>query len=117
MSEQEAKADAEQETFLANDFVKLLRQHNRGAAVSVIEEKLREVVAAVRKLGKKGSLSISVVVLPADKNSAYEDMQLAVNVTASNKVPEPSQPAKIYFPTDEGGLSRDHPNQVSIKFD
>ena len=107
--------DHEKQVFLANDFVKLLRGHDKGRLSTKAEEKLREVVDAVRKHGRKGALKLTVDVLPpSEKGEDPENVMLSVRIDVVANAPEPIAPARVYFTTKEGGLSKHHPRQLGL---
>ena len=93
-----------------NNFVAVLTQLRRGAAVVDASEGLAEVVKAVRENGKKGKLSLTITVVPLSKGDAVD---LVCEVTV--KVPKPNKGSSLFFVADDGTLLRNDPRQGELK--
>ena len=93
-----------------NNFVAVLTQLRRGAAVVDASEGLAEVVKAVRKTGKKGKLTITITVVPLNEGDAVD---LVDEVTA--KTPKPNMGSSLFFADDDGTLVRNDPRQGELK--
>ena len=93
-----------------NNFVAVLTQLRRGAAVMDASEGLAEVVKAVRKTGKKGKLVLTISVKPLNKGDAV-DLEDEVNP----KLPKPNMGSSLFFADDDGALVRNDPRQGELK--
>lgn len=85
-----------------------------GRVVADINMKWAELVAAVIATGHKGKMQINLIITPGKRGfgSSVEEVKL-VHEVKLNK-PESKVGESTFFVTDKGGLSRDHPDQVSI---
>lgn len=92
-------------------FPETILQINNGATVAEIGDALKAVVAAVRAAGKSGSITLTVKVAPAMKNST--DV-LTVEASVKTKLPEPEHGATIFFATDDNRLVRNDPKQQML---
>lgn len=99
-------ADAE----AGNNFVAVLNQLRRGAAVVDASEGLAEVVKAVRKTGKKGKLTITITVVPLNKGAAVDIVD-----EVNTKLPKPNMGSSLFFADDDGALMRNDPRQGELK--
>ena len=107
------KDQTEADAFLANDIVKLLREHDRGRLSEQLERQLHQVIQAVTKHGKKGSLTLKLSFSPEeDEDGTVERVDVKPDI--SLVIPQPGSPTKGYFTTKNGGLSRTHPNQLTL---
>jgi len=102
--------DVAVETFLANSLISMLRTHDKGRAIGLIESDLREVVTAVKSIGKGGKLTLTISIKPLDK----EGDQVSVELDSKVNCPKPEAKPSLYFITRESGLSRNHPDQLSL---
>jgi hypothetical protein len=92
-------------------FQKTLLDVNNGAAVVELSEKLAAVVAAVRATGKAGSVTLTLKVARASKNTP-DVFLLSADVKA--RVPEPERGSTIFYATDENMLVRNDPKQQML---
>jgi hypothetical protein len=95
-----------------NSFTRLLSEHREGACVDELSTALREVVEAVRRTGKAGSVVLEVKVSPASRGAGN-----AVTVTdhVKAKLPPAERSASFFFADEAGRLSRDNPNQMKLE--
>lgn len=91
-------------------FTDFLRQIRKGRVVDEATVKLASVVKAVTEHGKAGSLTLTLSVSP----QAGDKGIVTVTPSLSAKLPEPAMPNAIFFVDDEGGLSRNDPNQGDL---
>jgi hypothetical protein len=87
----------------------VLQQINRGAAHTHASDQLQQLVQAVTDTGKKGSLTITIVVEP------MKGAKDALTVTAQTTVKKPElQPvqASVFFADGVGNLTRNDPRQI-----
>lgn len=93
-----------------NNFVAVLTQLRRGAAVVDASEGLAELVKSVRATGKKGKLTITIGVAPLNKGDALD-----VSAEVAVKIPKPDAGSSIFFPEDDGTLVRNDPRQGELR--
>jgi hypothetical protein len=88
-------------------FLGTLQRHRGGALLAHASERLRAVVAGVHGTGKTGSMTITLVVKPAQRG------QNAVVFTDSvkAKIPALESEASFWFATPEGALEKNDPRQ------
>lgn len=91
-------------------FDQTLRDINNGGLVAELTEELTEVIAAVRRSGKAGSISLTLKLKP--RGAANE--QIEVIPTVKGGKPEASRPISIFFVNDDNGLQRDDPTQYTL---
>lgn len=84
---------------------------NSGATVHELDDALQKVLAAVRATGKAGSVTLSLKVAPAAKNTS-EVVMVQAQVKAS--VPEPERGMTIFYVTDDNRLARNDPRQQRL---
>lgn len=91
--------------------VAFLAEHRQGGLANEASEQLAEVTEAARRLGKKGSLTITITVDPIKDNSAG-----LVNVSdeIKAKIPKEPTPGSTFFTDERGNLSRRDPRQPEI---
>lgn len=95
----------------ARPFVDLLREHRTGLTHDTLSVRLQELVAAVSSENRAGSLTITIAMKPAGKDSgAFE-----VEITSKLKVPEPNGGTSIFYVTPENNLSRADPRQAVME--
>jgi hypothetical protein len=82
-------------------------QRHRGGAMADASERLRSVVAAVHETGKTGSMTITLVVKPAQRGQ--NAVVLSDQVKA--KIPATEAEASFWFATPEGALAKSDPRQ------
>ena len=92
-------------------FPETILQMNNGATVAELGEALEKVVAAVRAAGKSGTVTLTVKVAPASKNST--DV-LMVESQVRTKLPEPERGMTIFYATEENRLVRNDPKQQQL---
>lgn len=87
---------------------------NKGATVAELNEKLAEVVAAVRATAKSGAISITLKITPASRGNAE-----MVFIEPDVKVKIPSEPkgSTIFFTTDDNRLTRNDERQSDLPFE
>lgn len=96
-----------------NGFGILLQDLRKGQALDEVSEKMDELVRAVRETGKAGSLTLNIKVKPAGKG---DGTTVLVEDDVKSKPPQHSREA-IFFSTQKGRLTRDNPNQRTLKFE
>lgn len=91
----------------AADFAELLTEFGHGAANRKLTDSLRELVAACKETGRKGSLTIKLAVKADGKMTS-------VGIDVKTTKPEHALPGEIFYATDDGGLTREDPRQRSL---
>lgn len=92
-------------------FFETLRELRRGAALAELAERLQELTYAVVQTGKPGKLTIELKLAPAGSRGTA--LLMTDNITL--KAPHPDQASTIFFPGDDGSLSRSDPNQMNLR--
>jgi hypothetical protein len=92
-------------------FQETISQINNGAAISELSQALESVVAAVRQTGKAGTLTFTLKVAPASKNTTHV---LLIESSVKTKLPESERGMTIFYSTDDNQLVRNDPRQQSL---
>jgi len=96
----------------ANDvrgFTNLIQTLRKGGTLHELNDHLAELVLAVRELGKKGTLTLTITIDPTKGGAVI----LTDKVDAA--IPQPKRDATLMFPTRDGYLSNHHPNQQDLE--
>lgn len=101
--------DEEIEEEPESPFVMWLKEHRGGALLYELEEAFSEVIQAVQRHGKKGSVDLKIAIGAHGRT---------VEVTDDVKAKPPREPrtGDIFFPDLQGALHREDPAQMSLKF-
>ncbi|WP_151480648.1 hypothetical protein [Streptomyces albicerus] len=94
-----------------DEFAVFLVQHSRGEAHDQISGELRELLTAVQEHGRKGSLTVKVVVEPPKGH--VDGAPVLVTVESDLKAPRPIAPPAMYFVDDDGRPTRNDPRQLA----
>jgi hypothetical protein len=91
-------------------FAAVLQDINHGAIADQLAHDVRDLVQAVRELGRKGSLTIKIEVAPRKGNNS------ALNLTARRdlKLPQEEPVESVFFADAAGNLLRDDPRQPTL---
>jgi hypothetical protein len=81
-----------------------------GATLNELDAALAEVVKATVETGRRGKLTLNLEIAPVDK--ANREYLRVVDAVAA-KPAAPDRAVSLFFPTEEGGLTRKNP-QMSI---
>lgn len=84
----------------------------KGALVNELTEELARVVAGVMQFEKAGELTLKLKVKPAAQNSEMVVIEDELIV----KEPKADRPPTWFFATDDGGLTRENPDQPDLPF-
>lgn len=109
--EPEAKAEEEHKPKSETEFATILLTHAKGRAHDEATSKMRELVEAVQRLGKSGSISITLSVHPVENNREVVRIQDSVKASIPTE-----KRSSMWFPDDDGGLHRNDPNQRELDF-
>jgi lysophospholipid acyltransferase (LPLAT)-like uncharacterized protein len=88
----------------------VMLRHAKGSVDADAGAALREVVAAVSDTGKKGSVTVTLDVVPVPKSDGL--VHLSMKLTS--KVPEHDPATSVWFTDITGNLSRQHPAQPAL---
>ncbi len=101
--------DAPEEGAPRKPFAAFVQEQRNGGLHGELSDSLHELVEAVAEHGKKGSLTLQVIVEPMGDGST-------VRVTDKIKmaVPEGERGAAIYFIDQDGNLTRKNPAQIEL---
>jgi hypothetical protein len=91
-----------------------LAGHLSGRTSEEISAEFHALLDAVREHGKKGSLTITLVVEPPA--NGVESAPLPIGVESAIKAPKATAPKALYFLDPDGNPVRDDPRQMSIPF-
>lgn len=92
------------------EFASFLVNFNRGRTHDELTARMAEVSAAVAETGKAGSLTLTIKITPAKG----VDGMVLVEDDVKAKVPQLSRPAAMFYVTDDGTLSENHPAQLGM---
>ncbi len=87
----------------ANPFVQMLAQLREGGFITECTEEIGRTIAAVKRTGQKGKLTITLTVLPDDKG---EVRTVDITGEAVPKLPQRKKKATTFFVVGEQSLSR-----------
>lgn len=87
---------------------------NKGATVAELNEKLSEVVAAVRATAKAGSITLTLKLTPGSKGNA--DM-VFIEPDIKTRIPTEPKGSTLFFTTEDNKLSRYNDKQRELEFD
>jgi hypothetical protein len=93
-----------------SEFASFLVNFNRGRTHDELTARMAEVSAAVAETGKAGSLILTIKIAPAKG----VDGMVIVEDDVKAKVPQLSRPAAMFYVTDDGTLSENHPGQLGM---
>ncbi|PBC80156.1 hypothetical protein BX265_4992 [Streptomyces sp. TLI_235] len=96
------------------EFAAFLVGHLNGRTHEEIGTELHQLLDAVRTHGKKGSLTITVVVEPP--SNGVDGGPLPIGIEYATKAPRPAAPKAIYFLDADGNPTRNDPRQVAFDF-
>lgn len=91
-------------------FADFLRDHAQGRTHDELSEVLKDVVKAVQLTHKPGSVTLTINVKPMKET--HDALVVTDKVIA--KIPTADRKASVFFPTKDGNLVRDDPNQLSF---
>lgn len=91
-------------------FADFLRDLDAGRTHDKMSEALWDLVARVRDTGKKGSVSLTIVVEPTKGDTVI----LTVLDEIKLKLPEHARRPSVFFSDNQGNLSRSNPNQPEL---
>lgn len=91
-----------------SQLTKVLSDIARGKVLGEADDRLAQLISAIREHGGAGSLQITL------KIRAISDGTVQVEGASAVKLPTFVQPASIFFTTEENTLSRSNPSQGEL---
>jgi hypothetical protein len=91
-----------------------LASHLNGRTDEELSTEFHQLLDAVRTHGKKGSLTITIVVDPPA--NGVESAPMPIGVESTVKAPKPTPVKNLYFLDDDGQPVREDPRQMAIEF-
>lgn len=92
------------------NFQETLANINKGSINPQLDEKLRDLIQAVRLSGKAGAVSLTLKVAPLKGNAEVVTVEPAVTV----KLPVSEAGKTVFFTTEKGELVRNDPRQQEL---
>lgn len=86
-----------------SQFLMAIGRHDGGSVVETIDDRLPEIIAAVRQTGKKGSVSVTMNISPNGENG------LTVEFAVAAKAPNVQFGQSFYYTDQNGALTRTAP--------
>lgn len=86
---------------------------NGGQTNATLTTHFAELLEAVQKHGRAGSLKITVKVAPAGKGGDVDKVLVACDSQIT--LPKPEMPTDFFWMTEDAELSRQHPRQQSLE--
>ncbi len=96
------------------EFAAFLVGHLNGRTHEEIGAEFHQLLEAVRAHGKKGTLTVTVVVEPP--SNGVDGGPLPIGIEYAAKAPRPAAPKAIYFLDAEGNPTRNDPRQQAFDF-
>jgi hypothetical protein len=96
------------------DLAAFLAGHLNGRTAEGLSTEFHELLEAVKTHGKKGSLTITVVVEPPA--NGVDSAPLPIGIESAVKAPKPTPVKSLYFLDDAGNPIREDPRQMAIDF-
>lgn len=93
-------------------FERTLHELGDGRVLSDLEDALVELVAAVRRCGSKGELTLKLAIAPAEVMG--DTATVALHGRIAVKVPRPARAGAVMYVRDDGLLSNRDPRQPSV---
>lgn len=95
----------------ARPFMDFLREHRNGLTHDELSDELQKLVAEVTENHKSGTLTLTITVKPAGRDSGAMEVGAEVKL----KEPKKSPGVAIFFATPENNLQRQDPRQTSME--
>lgn len=96
---------------MPRDFIQTLRELHAGGTLDELTNSLGEVVRAVQVTGKPGELRLVIKIRPPRKGSMSH---VTVEDDVVVKIPKRDRGDSIFFPTADGSLTKQDPNQIPL---
>ncbi|MYT24601.1 hypothetical protein GTW69_30710 [Streptomyces sp. SID7760] len=96
------------------DIAVWLASHLNGRTAEELGIEFHQLLEAVRAHGKKGSLTITIVVEPPA--NGVDSAPMPIGVESAVKAPKPTPVKSLYFLDNDGNPVREDPRQMQIDF-
>lgn len=98
------------------DFISIMAELKNGMVVGQLGEDFGELVAAVKKHGRKGEMTLKLRVEPA---RITDGVVKEVDVGYELKIvkPQPNHGQTVFFVTEDASLSRQDPRQTEFEYE
>lgn len=96
------------------DLAAFIAGHLNGRTAEELSAEFHDLLEAVRTHGKKGSMTITVVVEPPA--NGVDSAPMPIGVESAVKAPKPTPVKSLYFLDDDGNPVREDPRQMAIEF-
>lgn len=96
------------------DVAAFLASHLNGRTDEELSTEFHQLLDAVKTHGKKGQMTITIVVEPPA--NGVDSAPMPIGVESAVKAPKPTPVKSLYFLDDDGQPVRDDPRQMSIEF-
>lgn len=97
------------QTTPSNSFIKTLTELRKGQSASELSEALTELVAACKRVGRKGEMTLKIRLTPS---SDGETILIQDDFTV--KTPKMERKHTTFFSTEDNQLRRDNPKQITF---
>lgn len=96
------------------DLAAFLAAHLNGRTAEELSTEFHDLLEAVRAHGKKGQMTITIVVDPPA--NGVESAPMPIGVESAVKAPKPTPVKSLYFLDGDGNPVREDPRQMQIDF-
>lgn len=96
------------------DLAAFLAAHLNGRTAEELSAEFHQLLDAVRTHGKKGAMTITVVVDPPA--NGVDSAPMPIGVESTVKAPKPTPVKSLYFLDNDGNPVREDPRQLAIEF-
>lgn len=107
------KSDKSEAPKPAGLFISTLQALDAGVAIAQLDEAILEATKAVRDLGTKAKLTLSLTVIQNGQGVGGVPL-VAIDYDIATKLPKEAKKACTFYVTDEGAPSRRDPGQTTI---
>lgn len=101
----------ENDTVTGKPFAEFIAELERGELNHDATKEMNALVRRVRSTGRKGTLTLTIEIKPCDVGAR----QVEITNKLSSKLPMPARKKNLAFTTDAGELTREDPNQLTMK--
>jgi hypothetical protein len=96
------------------DIAAWIAGHLNGRTAEELSGEFHDLLDAVKTHGKKGQMTITIVVEPPA--NGVDSAPMPIGVESAVKAPKPTPVKSLYFLDDEGNPVREDPRQMAIDF-
>lgn len=90
-------------------FAAITQELNKGKTHVELSQELQALVQAVQATGKKGTLTLTVTVIPSKMDGGVELLD-----TVKTVLPKFDRSATLFYADDDGNLTRHDPRQLEL---